>query len=170
MDRYWQLVASVPIWVWSGIAFIYGAIVGSFLNVCIHRIPRKEEIVRTPSHCPHCNERIPWFHNIPIFSWLVLKGKAACCGATITARYALVELLTAVLSAYILFQFGFTIHAFGYWIFTCFLIVLIFIDWEHMRLPNVLTLPGAVIGLLFALLGENIGILDSVIGVLVGAG
>ena len=170
MSEYLAYLNAVPQWVWITVMFVYGAIVGSFLNVVIHRIPRGEEIVRTPSHCPHCGEPVRWYRNVPILSWLFLGGKAACCGERLTFRYPLVELIAAALTAYQFYRFGLTLEFLSAWLFTCLLIALIFIDWEHMRLPNVLTLPGAAIGLLFAIGGAGPPIVDSLIGVAVGAG
>ena len=170
MNGYFSYLAAVPQWIWITVMFIYGAIVGSFLNVVIHRVPRDEEIVRTPSHCPHCGEGIKWYLNVPIASWLFLGGKAACCKARLKFRYPLVELIVASLTAYEFHRFGLTLEFLSAWLFTCLLIALIFIDWEHMRLPNILTLPGTVIGLLFALGGVGPDIVDALIGVVVGAG
>src|SRR5216110_1606783 len=92
-----EIWARVPFHLWSVMIFIFGTMVGSFLNVCIHRMPRNESIVSPPSHCPHCNYAIPWYLNIPLVTWLWLGGKCANCGAPISARYFLIELLTAVL-------------------------------------------------------------------------
>jgi leader peptidase (prepilin peptidase)/N-methyltransferase len=160
----------VPSWVWLTIAFFYGAIIGSFLNVCIHRIPRGEEIVRTPSHCPTCGARIPWYLNVPIVSWFVLRGRTACCGVPLTFRYPLVELASAVLTVSLFARRGLTPQFGAEWVFVSLLLVLIFIDWEHMRLPNALTLPGAALGLAVAIAGFGVSIADSLLGIAVGAG
>ena len=161
---------SVPGWIWIAVAFVYGAIAGSFLNVCIYRIPRGEEIVRTPSHCPACGERIPWYLNIPIVSWPILRGRAACCGARFSVQYPLVELACAALTAYIFAGLGLSFEFLSAWLFACFMLVLLIIDWRTLRLPDVLTLPGAALGLLFALAGVRVEIVDALIGVAVGAG
>src|SRR5512135_3477454 len=86
--------AAVPFHFWSLVLFIFGCMVGSFLNVCIHRLPRGESIVSPPSHCPHCGYSIPWYLNIPLVTWLYLRGQCAHCRAPISIRYFLVELLT----------------------------------------------------------------------------
>src|SRR5271167_1326950 len=89
--------AQVPFGFWAVVFFVLGAIVGSFLNVCIHRMPLDQSIVSPPSHCPHCQYSIPWYLNIPLVTWVYLRGKCANCRAPISIRYFLVELLTAVL-------------------------------------------------------------------------
>jgi leader peptidase (prepilin peptidase)/N-methyltransferase len=171
MDFYWKLIGETPQWFWLGVMLIYGAIIGSFLNVCIYRIPRGQDIVSRPSFCPECDERIPWYLNIPIVSWFILLGKTRCCGKHLKFRYPLVESSTAILTTVLYHQYGLSFLFLGSWLFTCMTIVLIFIDWEHMRLPNVLTIPGIVLGLGFALFGEGrVTIVESVLGAVVGAG
>ena len=160
----------VPVWIRAALAFIFGAIIGSFLNVCIHRIPKEQEIVRTPSHCPHCGARIPWYLNIPIISWIGLRGRAACCGERIAFRYPLIELAAAAVTSYLFLQLGFSLELLAAWLFACILIVLLAIDWEELRLPNVLTLPGIALGLVFAAFGVRIELVDGIIGALAGAG
>src|ERR1043166_8376199 len=88
---------AVPFHFWSVVLFLFGTMVGSFLNVCIHRMPRGESIISPPSHCPHCQYRIPGYLNVPLFTWLFLRGKCANCRAPISVRYFLVELLTGML-------------------------------------------------------------------------
>ena len=162
--------ASVPQQVWVALAFLYGAIVGSFLNVCIYRIPKGIEVVRTPSHCPSCGQRIPWFRNIPILSWLILRGRAACCGARISFRYLLIELAGASITAYLFATLGLSLELLAAWIFSSFLLVLAATDWETWRLPNILTLPGIILGLAFAFAGVRLGLVDAALGVLAGGG
>src|ERR1041384_5149950 len=86
--------AAVPFHFWSTVLFVLGTMVGSLLYVCIHRMPRGESIVFPPSHCPHCQYSIPWYLNIPLLTWVLLRGRCANCGAPISVRYFLVELLT----------------------------------------------------------------------------
>src|SRR5208337_3761665 len=88
---------ALPFHFWTVTAFVFGAIVGSFLNVCIHRLPLGQSIVDPPSHCPHCGYAIPWYLNIPLITWVYLRAKCRNCGARISARYFIVELLTGVL-------------------------------------------------------------------------
>src|SRR6266850_5317168 len=87
---------AVPFHFWSLVFFTFGCIVGSFLNVCIHRMPRGQSLISPPSHCPKCGYSIPWYLNVPVFTWLFLRGKCANCKASITVRYFLVELLTGL--------------------------------------------------------------------------
>src|SRR5690349_23940583 len=89
--------SAVPFHFWSVVAFVFGSIVGSFLNVCIHRLPLSQSIVSPPSHCPHCQYSIPWYLNIPLITWLYLGGKCRNCAAPIAIRYFLVELLTGIM-------------------------------------------------------------------------
>lgn len=163
-------LASVPGWIWIGLAFIYGAIIGSFLNVLIYRLPRGEEVVKTPSHCPSCGAPIPFYLNIPIISWLILRGKAVCCGARIKIHYFLIELACASLTAYLFAQFGLSFEFLSTWILSCLLLVLLVTDWQTMRLPDVLTLPGALLGLIFAAAGVRTDLIDALLGIGVGAG
>ena len=162
--------ADTPQWFWIAWAFIYGAAIGSFLNVCIYRIPKGLEVVRTPSHCPLCETRIPWYHNIPIVSWLVLRGRSACCGKPIGLRYPLVELASASLTAWLFATLGFSFEFLSAWLLTSILLILIVIDWRELRLPNVLTLPGFAIGVVFAAFSVRVDIVDALIGAAVGAG
>src|SRR5580692_8670269 len=102
--------AAVPFWFWAVCFFAFGCIVGSFLNVCIHRMPRGLSIVSPPSHCPHCKYSIPWYLNVPLLTWLVLRGRCKNCGSTISPRYFIVELLTGVAFLGCWFKFGDVAH------------------------------------------------------------
>ena len=132
------------------IVFAFGAVVGSFLNVCVHRMPREESIVLPPSHCPQCNQRIRWSDNIPLASYLVLRGRCRHCGARISPRYFVVELLTAVLFLLIWNQFkgGYPVLCPIYWVLVAGLIAGSFIDFEHYIIPNEITVGGVVVGFL----------------------
>lgn len=129
------------------IAFIFGLPVGSFLNVCIYRLPRSKSIINPPSHCPKCNKKIEWYDNIPLISYLLLKGKCRNCKATISPRYFLVELLTGLMFFFLMFKFGLSLNFFIFAVFTCILMVITFIDLEHFLIPDVLVLPGIAVGL-----------------------
>ncbi len=142
------------------IVFAFGAVVGSFLNVCIHRMPLDQSIVSPPSHCPHCNQRIRWADNIPLVSYLALGRKCRNCGANISARYFVVELLTAVL--FLLMWLKLTqwddppVHGIYflkgpiYWVVIAGLIVATFIDFEHYIIPNEITFGGIIVGLVLS--------------------
>jgi leader peptidase (prepilin peptidase) / N-methyltransferase len=146
---------------------LFGAMLGSFLNVVIHRLPRKESVVFPPSACPACKKPIRPWDNIPVVSWLLLGGRCRNCKAGISARYPLVEALAAVLTVVIVWQFGFTITTVAYLFFTLALLAITLIDLEHRIIPDAITLPGTVIGLLLvnwthvtwveALIGASLG-------------
>jgi leader peptidase (prepilin peptidase) / N-methyltransferase len=121
--------------------FLFGAAVGSFLNVVIHRVPNEQSIVFPSSTCPKCNTPIKPYDNLPILSWLILRGKCRACSAPISARYPAVELLHALTWVLVYWQTGFTPILPVYLAFASAMIALIFIDAEHMILPNVITYP-----------------------------
>ncbi|MBN2453548.1 MAG: prepilin peptidase [Candidatus Omnitrophica bacterium] len=132
------------------LVFIVGAVIGSFLNVCIYRIPKRQSIVRPPSHCPHCGKRLRWYHNIPVLSYIALRARCAFCGKRISARYPLVELVTAALLTALFVVFGPEPKFFSYSIMTCALIAVTFIDLEIQEIPDEISLGGIVAGILFA--------------------
>jgi leader peptidase (prepilin peptidase)/N-methyltransferase len=125
----------------------FGAIIGSFLNVVIHRVPREESIAFPASHCPSCGTAIRPYDNIPVISWAVLRGRCRSCRTPISARYPAVELLTAVLFSLTYLHTGLTLSLPFDLAFVAALLALIFIDAEHMILPNVITYPGAALAL-----------------------
>jgi len=132
--------------------FVFGGIVGSFLNVVIHRVPNEESIVFPNSACPKCKTAIKAYDNIPILSWLILGGKCRSCKAPISARYPAVEFLTACLFLLVYWQIGLSPILPVYLVFVAAMIALIFIDAEHMILPNVITYPLLVLALLVRIL------------------
>jgi leader peptidase (prepilin peptidase)/N-methyltransferase len=135
-------------WIFHCFAFVLGAAVGSFLNVCIYRLPL-DLSVNEPrrSFCPSCKTPIPWRQNIPLLSWLFLRGKCAHCGSKIAFRYFAVELLTALLFLAVWLAFPWPI-ALAYWVFVALLIVATFIDFEHFIIPDEVTIGGTVAGVL----------------------
>jgi leader peptidase (prepilin peptidase)/N-methyltransferase len=151
-------------------AFLLGSLVGSFLNVCIHRLPREESIVFPSSHCPACQAPIRPWDNIPILSFLLLRGRCRACGSPIAWRYPLVEGLTAILFVATVSRFGVTPLAATLLLFVSALVVIAFIDLDHQIIPNVVTLPGIPLGLLAGLVLGEPPILDRIIGALAGAG
>ncbi len=145
----------IPLGVFCLVAALAGALVGSFLNVCIYRLPRGMSVRRPArSFCPECQQTIPWFHNIPVLSWLLLQGRCAACGRPIVVRYVLVELLTAVLFACAAWKVG----AHQPWLLLPhatligLLIVATFVDFEHLIIPDEITWGGVAAGAVFAFL------------------
>jgi leader peptidase (prepilin peptidase) / N-methyltransferase len=151
-------------------AFLFGSVVGSFLNVCIYRLPKEESIVAPRSRCPACQSPIHALDNIPLLSFVLLRGRCRACGASIPWRYPLVEALTGILFALTVVRFGVTLQAAFLLTFLAGLIVISFIDLDHQIIPNVITLPGIPLGLLAGLLLRDPPLLDRVIGALAGAG
>lgn len=151
-------------------AFIFGACVGSFLNVCISRIPASESIIRPASKCPACHHPIRFYDNIPILSYLWLRGKCRNCGQLIPLRYLLVEGLTGIMAALILVYFGPTINALIYFSLICALIIVIYIDLDHQIIPDIISLPGILIGFLASFILDALSYMDSIIGIVLGGG
>lgn len=151
------------------VAGLFGLITGSFLNVVIYRLPRGKSVVWPASACGGCGRELRWFENIPIVSWVVLGAKCARCKAPISVQYPLVEATTAVLFVLVTWLTPAGPLLAARLIFVCGLVVLFGIDLEHQILPNSITLPGVVAGLIFSLAGPP-GLRDAVIGVLLGGG
>ena len=152
------------------LAFIFGTCVGSFLNVCIYRIPEKKSIVFPGSFCPICKTKIPFYCNIPILSFLFLGGKCRSCRTLISFRYPLVELLTGCLATAVAYKFGPTGPAMVWFGFACTLTAVSFIDFDHQIIPDIISLPGILI---FGILGFFVLELDIktiVLGILTGGG
>jgi leader peptidase (prepilin peptidase)/N-methyltransferase len=162
------LASELPPWVVRGLAFVMGALWGSFFNVAIHRWPRGMSVVTPPSHCPACGKPISAGRNVPIVGWLMLRGRASCCGAKISPRYPLVETISAVLclvlaERYLVNAAEGTSLALGiletaaYFAFAGGLIIATFVDLEHMEIPDEVSLPGAALGLATAPLRQEPG-------------
>ncbi len=177
--------AAVPFHFWSVVFFIFGCVVGSFLNVCIHRMPRELSVVSPPSHCPNCQYAIPFYLNIPLFTWVALRGRCKNCRAPISFRYFLVELLTGVafLNAWLRFgnpgdSLSSLPLALVYSLFLAGLIVATFIDFEHFIIPDEITMGGAAVGFALSLFlpelhgttatGESL--VRSALGIVLGGG
>jgi leader peptidase (prepilin peptidase)/N-methyltransferase len=161
------------------LVFIFGAVIGSFLNVCILRIPSGEAISRPPSRCPRCKNRIRFYDNVPLISYLLLLGRCRDCGGRISPRYFVVELLTAALFVALYYEFGLTLAFFTAVIFVGALIVVSFIDLDARIVPDVISLPGILVGLLFSVVGRYFindpyelvpTPLSALLGVLIGGG
>jgi len=131
--------------------FVLGAMIGSFLNVCIWRMPREESIVRPGSHCPGCNHPIAWYDNIPFISFMLLAGKCRHCKTKISIRYFLIELLTAALFVLFLYYFGLSPKFFIYIALVSALVAATFIDFEHQIIPDEISLGGLIVGLLISI-------------------
>jgi leader peptidase (prepilin peptidase)/N-methyltransferase len=161
------------------ISFVFGAIVGSFLNVCILRIPNDESIVHPGSRCPKCRASIPFYCNIPLFSYLFLLGRCRSCAERISPRYLLVELLMGLFAVALFYRFGLTFEFFVGFVLVAALMVISFIDLDVRIVPDVISLPGIVLGFGFSLLGYFFASADanliptplsSVIGIVAGGG
>jgi leader peptidase (prepilin peptidase)/N-methyltransferase len=154
----------------SIISFVFGAVVGSFLNVCICRMPKDESVVTPPSHCPRCDYRIRWYDNIPLFSYLLLRGKCRGCGTHISLQYPLVELLNGLLTLALFLKFGPTLTFLALFLFCSALVVITFIDLEHQIIPDEISLSGIVIGFIVSFILPWQTWLNSLLGILLGGG
>ncbi len=156
----------------KAITFVFGLIVGSFLNVCIHRLPLGQSIVAPPSHCPKCKKPILWYDNIPLLSYLLLGGRCRSCRVRISPRYPLVELLTGVTFVLFYMRWGLSFSLFFYLTFACGLIVATFVDIQHRIIPDEISVGGMAAGLvLSACAGFKLPvILDSFLGIVIGGG
>jgi len=155
---------------WYTVSIIFGAIVGSFLNVCIFRLPKEESIIWPGSHCPHCKKPIKFYDNIPIISYLFLKGECRQCHGSISVQYPLVEGITALSSLLLIMKFGPSFAYLIYFAFVAALIVITVIDLYHQIIPDVISLPGIGVGLLASLLTSQISFSNSLLGILCGGG
>ncbi|MFQ5902196.1 MAG: prepilin peptidase [Candidatus Binatia bacterium] len=163
----------------SLIVFIFGAGVGSFLNVCIVRLPKHESIVSPPSHCPACKTPIPFYDNIPLISYLYLKGRCRFCSEIISPRYFVVELLMASLAVALLQHFGLELAFFVNFVFIAALMVITFIDLDVRIVPDVISLPGIGLGFLASIVNRQWSIdhlstlpspVSSLLGIVIGGG
>ncbi|MFQ5950422.1 MAG: prepilin peptidase, partial [Nitrospiria bacterium] len=155
---------------WVAVVFILGLLIGSFVNVCIYRLPRGESIVFPPSHCPSCAKPVKPYDNIPILSFILLRGKCRSCGVPISWQYPLVELVHALGYTFILHQFGLSPQALVYALFFSSLVVVSFIDLSHQIVPDVITLPGMALGLIVASTILPLGPINSLVGLTLGGG
>jgi len=150
--------------------FILGLIVGSFSNVCIYRIPRNESIIYPASHCPKCRSKIKPFDNIPLLSYILLKGRCCNCKSKISLQYPIVEFLTGLTYLTIYLIYGLSIQSLIYIILSSALIIIAFIDLNQQIVPDIISLPGIVIGFIISFFVPYISFINSAIGVLVGGG
>lgn len=160
-------------------AFIFGSLMGSFLNVCIYRMPEGKSVVWPGSHCPHCEKRIPWYDNIPFVSYLLLDGRCRFCRMRIPLRYLIVELSTALMFVVLLNHYRLTYDLFFYLVLVCLLIIATFVDIKHRIIPDEISLGGIILGFLLSSV-KGFGLrpfiydpqysLDSFLGMLSGGG
>ncbi len=152
------------------VAILFGAIVGSFLNVCISRLPKEESIVTPGSHCPYCHHPIKFYDNVPLISYVVLGGKCRYCRKPISFQYPLVEGMTAIGSFLLFLRYGPSWSYVFYFSFVAALIVATAIDLYHQIIPDVISIPGIGVGLLGSLVVPRITFLNSLTGILLGGG
>jgi len=157
--------------IFSITSFIFGAIVGSFLNVVILRLPEEgESIVFPGSRCPSCKKEIRWYDNIPILSFVFLGGKCRSCGQTISLQYPLVEFCMAMLSLALYTKFGLSFEFFFYFLFVASLLAIIFIDIRHQIIPDVISLSGIIIGFAGSFFNAEVTWQQAGLGILLGGG
>ncbi len=150
--------------------FTIGACIGSFLNVCIYRLPHEKSVISPGSACPKCGHGLSWWENVPILSFLVLCGKCRSCGEKISVQYPLVELLSALSALALWYKFGLSSSLIIYFCFSSGLLIVTFIDIAHQIIPDVVSLPGIAIGFLSSFLLQEISWSDSLFGILAGGG
>jgi leader peptidase (prepilin peptidase)/N-methyltransferase len=173
------LASDLPAWLVRGAALVFGALWGSFFNVAIYRWPRGMSVVKPPSHCPACGAPVRWYLNVPILGFVLLRGRARCCGAKMTSRYVWVEVLGAVLCMAVAERYVLSgdpentaahalIDTLLYFAFVGGLLVATFVDLEWMEIPDEVSLPGAALGLATVGLRTGPGPLSAAIGAGVG--
>jgi leader peptidase (prepilin peptidase)/N-methyltransferase len=160
------MTASATLLVLAG---IFGLAVGSFLNVCIYRLPRRQSLASPPSRCPACGRPLRWYHNIPVVSWMALGGRCGHCQAPISIQYPVIELVTALVWVLIVWMTPVGWLLASRLVLATALIVLFMIDLEHQLLPNVITLPGILVGFAFSVVAPP-GPVNSLVGIALGGG
>ncbi len=150
--------------------FIFGLCIGSFLNVCIYRLPSSQSITRPRSHCPNCGELIRFYDNIPVLSFLVLRGQCRYCRKTISFRYPVVEILSGLFALVTFLKYGVTLEAIIYYVFITALLVITFIDIDHQIIPDIITLPGIPLFFIAGFALPRLTYIDSIIGIFAGGG
>ncbi len=154
----------------SVIAFVFGLIFGSFFNVCIYRLPRDESIIKPRSFCPGCGKTIPWYENIPLISYLYLRGKCSSCGMRISFRYFFVELITGLAFAFGIVHYGLSVKAAEFVVLASLMIILFFTDLDERILPDEITLGFIPVGLVFAFFSMERTLKESILVAVLGAG
>ena len=152
-------------------SLLFGLIIGSFLNVCIYRVPLRKSLIYPPSNCPQCGENIKFYDNIPVISYLILRGKCRACRAPISIRYPIVELIVGLLSLALFSKYGLSPVYFFSFIFLAILVTISFIDLQHKIIPDIISIPGILLGVLVSVFSfGQVGWLDSLIGAIGGGG
>ncbi len=149
---------------------LFGLCIGSFLNVCIYRLPASRSLARPRSSCPKCGYMIRFYDNIPVISFLILRARCRKCGYPISFRYPLIEMLTGFLALSVYLKFGLTVEAIVYFIFLSSLVVVTFIDIDHQIIPNRISLPGIPIFFAASFLIPSVGFVESILGIVSGGG
>lgn len=152
------------------LVFVFGICIGSFLNVCIYRLPESKSIVHPRSMCPSCGTLIRFYDNIPIFSYLALRGKCRHCAAHISFRYPVVEFISGIFAVGVFLKYGMGLETLIYYTFIATLLVITFIDIDHQIIPDVITLPGIPIFFAASLALPKITLVESILGILIGGG
>ncbi len=152
------------------VIFISGLVAGSFLNVCIYRIPRKMSLLHPGSSCPHCGKKIPFYHNIPVLSYILLRGSCSNCGKRISIQYPIVEVLSGLTFLFLYWRFGFGLELPFYVIFSFFLIVIAFIDIETQLIHNRVLIALGLAGILLNYVLQVIPWTEAALGVAAGGG
>jgi Type IV leader peptidase family./Bacterial Peptidase A24 N-terminal domain. len=152
------------------LVFIFGTIIGSFLNVVIYRVPRNESIVYPQSHCTKCKSELKPYDLVPILSYMILKGRCRYCDDKISIRYPIVEIITGLIYLILFIYFGISIKSLSYAFLASLLIVITFIDIEHKIIPNKIILIGLIVGAVFRVLMFNYGVWDYIVGFFLGGG
>ncbi len=165
-----SLLESVPYPLITAFVFLFGAVIGSFLNVCIARLPLRLSIVSPRSRCLSCQVPLAWYDNLPVLSYLILRGRCRACHAAFSVRYVVVELMTAAFAVAVLDRFGVGGDGLVYFSFGAALIVIAFVDLDHQIIPDVLSIPGMAAGVLFAMASPTLSVTNSLLGLTVGAG
>ncbi len=150
--------------------FVVGVVIGSFLNVCILRIPRGQSVLRPGSFCPQCKQSVRWFDNVPLLNFVWLKARCRSCGSRLSWRYPLVECLNGLGYVAVVGKFGFGMSALVYALFVSALLVVMMIDFDHLIIPDVISLPGIVIGFFASAFIVPVGWFSALIGIVLGGG
>ena len=172
MSKGWSHIQAAlpPEYIMACLVFVFGLCVGSFLNVCIFRLPEKRSVATPPSACPKCGHKLKWHENIPLLSYVLLGGRCSECGIKISLQYPLVELLTATVAVLLFMKFHLSSQFFIMFALSCCLVVVSFIDLAHRIIPDIISLPGIPAGLLASFFLPGLDWIDSLLGILAGGG